>query len=264
MPNTTKVTFRYTKNNFLMNDFSLLLSKHLSLINTDFEKRPGFEAGANNHQLLNDGEKYTTRVFKIQSDLRRISEQLTHIRIFLNRYPFRQYYMDKGISQLEYIQYHTEALYHKVHTILEIMRLLVNEVYSLKIPAKDCSWIKMCQNLKKTEKPMKMLEAYFNTFKNMIDLRHLNSHRGYYEDEEKDNIDLKLGLFLHRDDYPIDEETKNKFPIRYINYFLKEHKKERVKLVEQVIEANEKLLTKFLASLFDRYSLQHTAFDESR
>lgn len=254
-----KVTFKYAKNNFLMNDFSLRLQKDISASMKDFEQKPGYVLGKNNHHLLSEPEKYTTRVFRIQSALTRTSEQLLQIKIFLNRYPFRQYYLEQGISQLEYIQYHTEVLFHKVHTILEIMRLLVNEVYQFKIPVKECSWLNLIKKLKKTEPPMKFLERYFKTFENLIDLRHLNSHRGYYEDDEKDKIDMDYGLFFYKEEYNgyiLDQELRDKMPIGVINYHLKEHKKKKVKLVEQVIEENEKNLTKFLGSLLNQYTFQ--------
>lgn len=254
-----QVTFKYTKNNFLMNPFSLRLQQDVLASMKDFDKTPGFVLGQNNHHLLSEHEKYTSRVFRIQAALTKTSEQLLHIKIFINRYPFRQYYLEQGISQLEYVQYHTEVLFHKVHTILEIMRLLVNEVYQLSIPSKECSWISLCKKLRKNESPMKCLELYFKAFENLIDLRHLNSHRGYYEDEEKDKIDLEYGLFFYKEEYngyTMDQEFKAKIPIGLINLHLKEHKKRKVKLVDMAIIENEKHLTKFLSSLLIQYELQ--------
>lgn len=248
-----------------MNPFSLSLQREVMESIKRLEQTEDFTQGQNNHDLLTERDKYTSRIFRIQSALRNTSEQLFHIKIFLNRYPFRKHYLEQGISQLEYIQYHTEALYHKVHTVLEIMRLMVNEVYQLNIPLKDCSWLKLKKKLSVTERPMECLTQYFDVFRNLIDLRHLNSHRGYYEDEEKDKIDLNFGLFFYKEEhngYRIDEDLKRHIPLPLINYMLKEHKSKRVKLVEEIIWLNEKYLTEFLSSLAIEYERQRLSLSD--
>ena len=247
-----------------MNPFSLLLQKDAIQAMNELGKRPGFVLGKNNHHLLSEREKYTSRVFRIQSALVSTSEQLLHIKIYLNRYPFRKYYFEKGISQLDYIQYHTETLFHKVHTVLEIMKLLLNEVCQLEIPPKDCSWIALLKKMKKTDPSMECLDRYFNAFQHLIELRHRNTHRGYYEDNDKERIDVNYGLMLYKEEingYEIDREIKKKLPIEMINHLLKKHKETRVKLVEKVIVENEKQLTAFLATLHQPYLKQLTIFD---
>jgi hypothetical protein len=162
-----KVIFTYGKNDLLMNFFSQRLQEDLSNAQKDFDKRAGYMQGENNHHLLNEDEKYTTNIFRIQSALATTSEQLLHIKLYINKYPFRKHYLAQGISQLEYIQYHMEALYHKVHTIHEIMLLLINEVYRLNLPATKCRWNMIAKKLASPEKPLKVVHRYFKTFENL-------------------------------------------------------------------------------------------------
>jgi len=258
-----EISIKFAKNNFLMNRFSIDLMNNVSISLKNLEAAKGFKIGENNHHLLSEVDKYHSRVFRIQNALVKTVEQLAQIRIFLNRYPLKKYYFEKGISQLEYVQYHTEVLFHKVHTILEIMKLLVNEVYQLDIAPKDCSWIELTKKVSKKTEPMKNLDLYFKTFGDLIDLRHSNTHRGYYEDQEKDDIDLKYGLAFYRleqEGHLIDEELKSNLSMPLINYMLREHKKKRVKLIDTCIKENERLLTLFLESLFDEYRRQMIKF----
>jgi|GEM_PF-2729151 len=251
-----KVTFTYGKKDFLMNYFSQILEEDLSAALKDFDKRTGFVQGENNQHLLTEDEKYTSRVSRIQSALSTTSEQLLHIRLYINRYPFRKHYLSEGISQLEYIQYHMEALYHKVHTIHEIMLLMINEVYGLNLPEIKCRWNAITKKLASTEKPLKIVHRYFKTFENLIGLRHLNSHRGYYEDEEKDKINLYYGVFFYKEEakgLKMDQDLKKMFPPALTRYKLIEFKKQKVELIDLIIKENDKQLHSFLESLLPIY-----------
>lgn len=255
----SRVIFTYGKNDFLMNYFSQRLQEDITSAQKDFDKRAGYLQGQNNHHLLNEDEKFTSRIFRIQSALANTSEQLLHIRLYINRYPFRKHYLSQGISQLEYIQYHMESLYHKVHTIHEIMLLVINEVYRLNLPAMKCRWNVLTKKLASTEKPLKIAHIHFKTFENLIGLRHLNSHRGYYEDEEKDKIDLNYGLFFFKEEakgLKINEDLKKMFPPALTRYKLNEFKKQKVQLIDLIIKENEKHLHNFLESLLPVYESQ--------
>lgn len=242
---------------YLFNPLSIELQYRMGEFSKDFEQRPGYVSGGYNHELLNEREKYVTRVFRIQRNLVETTDQIRYIRIFLNRYPFRKMYLENGISQLEYIRYHTEGLYHKVHTVLEIMRLLVNEVYQLNIPVKDCSWLQLCKHINKKTEPMKQMDAYYKTFKNLIDLRHISSHRGVFNDDEMDEIELYYGNAFSKYEargYVFENLNLNQNLLRYK---LREYKNKRVALVDQVKKINGELLDKFLTSLHSEFTRQH-------
>ncbi|WP_017259512.1 Cthe_2314 family HEPN domain-containing protein [Pedobacter arcticus] len=235
---------------YVNNPFSINLITSLSKSINDLDKRQGFILGENNHHLLNPEEKYISYVSKVHSNLIEVNNQISYIRIFLMRYPFKQHYKKNNISELEYIQYHMEVLFHKTHTVLEIMKLLVNKVYDLKIPEKDCNWLNMCKYINRKELCMKYIDSYYKTFENIIDSRHLSSHRGLFFDNQKDNIEIDMGFSLYKfEGYEVDEELKMIFPLRFIEFEIKRYKKSRVELVEKIILHKNKILKEFLSSL---------------
>lgn len=128
-----------TKNSYLNNELTLLLFKLSNKNRIDISKRDGYDNKKNNHHLLTEQEKYVIntmdQTFKIQG----LIEQLYFIKVFIRRFPFYTFYKENEINQLNYIQYHTEVLLHKIHTITEIMKLILNQVYLLKLTPKNCT-----------------------------------------------------------------------------------------------------------------------------
>lgn len=246
------MTKKINNYDFLLNPFSIKLLHLFSESTKNFEKRNGYISGGNNYEILSSTEKYLSDVFRVQSDISQIFEQLRHIRIYVQRYPLKAYYMNHGITQLDYIQYHIEAMIHKIHTIQEIMRLLINEVYKLELLPQNCSWRNLTKKISVTEKPMILLTRYASIFANIIAVRHLNSHRGYYKDADKDKIEINYGLNLYkfeREGYTVDEKFKEIIPLRYAEYFMKQHKKNKLKLIDEIILLVNVTLKQFLTSL---------------
>ncbi|WP_426324354.1 Cthe_2314 family HEPN domain-containing protein [Pedobacter sp. R-06] len=219
----------------------------------------GFLPGKNNFALLDGCKRYQSTIFRIQNTLTETTEQIDHIRIYMGRYPFKRYYFEKGISQLEYLQYHTEALFHKVHTIQEIMKLLINEVYQLDLPERNCSFSELAKKLEKKAAPMVIYDNYTQAFANLVSLRHVNTHGGTIGDKERDEINIYDGLTLYKFEakgYPMNREARDLLPMRIIEYRIREYKKKRLKVVDQVIEENARLLKEFLSSLHPEYLRQ--------
>ena len=133
-----------------------------------------------------------------------------------------------------------EVLFHKVHTISELKKLMINEVYKIGLSEKKCSW----ENLKKQSNlrnkvPMQILENYFKTFKHIINLRHLNTHRGHYNDEESIDISAPLNIYKwsEKDGYDVGEKFKLMMPKFLIEYKLRKFKKERIEFVKSASSA---------------------------
>jgi len=131
-------------------------------------KKDGFKIGQNNFHLLDKTEKYVSRVSKMNGDLRSVFEQINLVRIFMRRFPNRKFYYENGIGELDYMQYHTESLIHKVHTILEVMKLIVNEVYCLGIPKKECNWNTLTSKLNKKTTCLQIIDIYYKVFNDFI------------------------------------------------------------------------------------------------
>ena len=125
------------------------------------------------------------------------NDDIKKVEIFLRRFPNSKFLVENDIDNFAYIKYHMEFLYHKVHTILELKKLMINEVYKIGLHEKDCSW----ENLTKQKRlkniaPMLIVSNYFKTFKTAINYRHYNTHRGYYND--KDEIDISAPLKIYK------------------------------------------------------------------
>lgn len=238
---------------FLENPFTRNLIETYSKSLFDIDQREGFKLNGNNHHLLNDKEKYIIGIQKFHSNLIYSIEQIHFIKVFLKRYPNKEFLSANGINQLTYIQFHTEVLSHKIHTILEIMKLLVNEVYCLNIKPQDCSWVKLISKLDKSILPLKIIDLYFKTFERIIDLRHANSHRGIYSDSEKDEIDLDYGFGVYemheRLGIKTDDSFKRMFPKFLIDYKIKTYRKKRIDLIKRIQDIIYDLTKDFLTSL---------------
>ncbi|MFH4965832.1 Cthe_2314 family HEPN domain-containing protein [Gaetbulibacter sp. M235] len=245
------------KEKYINNPFTINLLYSTSVIINDLSKKPGFKYGQNNYHLLNIYEKYLSDVGKINSELRSVFEQIDFISIFLRRFPSKKFYHENGIGELEYIQYHTEVLFHKVHTISEIMKLLVNEVYCLGIERKDCNWKRLNQKLPKETPCLAQIENYHETFKEYIDYRHLNTHRGIYIDDEKDSIENEYGLGIYLIakslNYELGDDFKKAFPKVLIDYKIKILKKERIKFLCEIQNKINKSLKSFLTTLNEEF-----------
>jgi len=239
---------------FLNNVFTINLLQTYSAFIKDADKREGYVLGKNNHHLLNDIGKKISRIFSLHSNLTSTIEQIHFVKTFLKRYPNKEFLSKNNINQINYIQYHTEVLSHKVHTILEIMKLMVNEVYDLGIENKDCTWKAIISKLDKNTPSLKIIDKYYNTFQNIIDIRHINTHRGIYKDKKKDEIELDYGLSVYElyERIGIETEYTKNYPKFIINHKIKEYRKERLELVSKIQGLIYDLSKEFLTSLNDK------------
>ena len=254
-------------NKCLDNPFSLkLLDEHSQSVK-EFEKRDGYQAGKNNYHLLSEKEKYSSRIFRLECDLINTIDKIEYIKIFLARIPYKKYLWKNSIDELSYIQYHLETLYHKVHTILDVMKLLVNEVYCLGINEKDCSWKRLKAKVGEHIEAMKIINQYYEEFINILEYRHLNTHQGYFQDKEMDDIDFFTGYGLlklyNNMGLEPDEEMKDRISKLYIDIKLKRLREDKLQFIANIQNRVYDYLKRFLLSLNEEYnnklkSLKHT------
>lgn len=244
-------------NKCLNNPFSLkLMDVHKESV-YDAEKREGFQMRGNNYHLFSEKEKYTSRIFRLECDLVSTIEQIEYIKVFISKIPYKKFMWNHSIDELSYLQYHLEVLYRKVHTVLEIMKLMVNEVYMLGIKERECSWKNLKSKVGKDIEPMKDINQYYEIFIALIENRHLNSHRGYFQDEEMNKIDLLSGYGLmklyHKAGFEMDDELKKNISKLLIDIQLNKFREDKVKLIANVLEIIYGLLLRFLESLNPEY-----------
>jgi hypothetical protein len=239
-------------------------SNHLIDLMSEFlkngDKRDGYDINKNNYHLLNEKEKYRQRVWGLYCKMNNSIDNITHIKVFLRRYN-REFLFKNGIDDLSYIQYHLEVLFHKVHTILDLMKLMINEVYRLDISPKECSWDSLESRLNKNkEKPLLIINKYFTFFKNIIEMRHLNTHRGLFIDDKKEEIEINYGFGLYKmveGSYSAKmTDVLNVIPINAMKHKVKVYRSERIEFVQEVHFHIMTFAQEFYTSLYEKFSLE--------
>ena len=245
-------------NECLINKFVRSLLENQSSYMLNFENRVGYRPDENNYNLLTEKEKYTAGISQILTNFISTIEQLEFIKIFIRRTPYKKYLWNNSIDELKYIQYHLEVLFHKIHTILEIMKLLLNEVYILNFNEKNCTWQNLVSQLGTEIQPMVILNNYFTTFKNIIELRHLNSHRGFYLDQEQEEIDLYTGYGLlklyNNSGIEPDEEFNSRVSQQKIKEQISLFRKRKINIINNIQAKISEYSNDFLESLYEKYN----------
>jgi CRISPR/Cas system-associated protein endoribonuclease Cas2 len=216
-----------------------LLMEFLSTVNKlmhDLEKRVGFNYSKNNYHLFSLKEKYYMDIFNLYNRINYLKKDLEHIEIYLRVYPNAKYLAKNNIDKLEYIKYHTEVFFHKIYTIVEVQRLLLNQVYVLGLSEKQCSWNRIKKELgSKNLRALDVVEKYYDSFEHIIEARHLNTHRAIYNDADTD--DFSGGLFIYKSfeqlNKEVDDEFKKRSPKAFLEYELKIYRKDRVNFIKQ-------------------------------
>ncbi|MFY0631961.1 MAG: hypothetical protein JXR05_16485 [Flavobacteriaceae bacterium] len=225
----------------------------------DLEEHPEFELGQNNHHLLTDEAKKVSRISDFMSRLSGLISDIDKVIVFVRRFPSKTYYESNDMNQLDFIKYHFEVFIHKIHTILEVKKLLINDFYELGFENENCSWNNLKKHKKiKTSEVKKIVENYHETFKHLIELRHINTHRGIFND--KKNNDLNNDLFIYKgfEKFGLDigDDFRKIRPKFIVDYQIKEYRKERLKYIKEGREiANNyinQILTIILAEFFEK------------
>ena len=185
--------------------------------------------------------------------------------IFIKRYPLRKYYEENDIIEIDFIKYHNEVLIHKIHTILEVIKIAVNDILNLKLKSKNCNL-----NSMKTKPAFinsefyKLIEAYNKTFENQINHRHLNTHRAIYLDNINKDLASKLGFYklCKKMNIEIDDEIQNLMPEFILESKVKKHKKEKVIFFNEVINLSEDFIKKFNILIIE-YFFKNTLNNEA-
>jgi len=216
---------------------SELLVKFLKLIPSgrEVEKRVGYSSSKNNYNLLTPAEKYVMNIFNLYNRLTGLLADLDRVITFTKRYPASNYYEKNNIDKLDYLKYHTEVYLHKIHTIMEVKKLILDEVYELGIPEKDCSWTKIKRNqIVNQTRAFKLIELFYKSFDTVIEARHRNTHRALYESCLDLEVESTLEIYKLSEelDMEIDEDFYKYNPNFLLDYQLKLHRKERVTFMQ--------------------------------
>lgn len=211
-----------------------LIRQFLSILegtHTGIEKHSDFNWTGNNFHLLSDKGQYMQKVFRYYSRILDVQEDLRRIEIFLRRFPLKKFYEENDITYLDYSKYHMEVFFHKINTILDLLKLMVNEVFELGLSERKCTWDSLSKNSAVKNSPsLKVIEYFHKSFKHIIEARHLNTHRGYYDESESEDIRVPMMIYKNSEKFNMDigEDLKRIMPKFIIEYRLKEFRKKRI------------------------------------
>lgn len=215
-----------------------LYRKFIDVINSSIEElynHPERKSSQSNFHLLSEKGKYSSKVFEYYSKMNQTLDDLRKIEIFLRRFPLKNFYQDNEITHLDYIKYHTEVFYHKINTLLDLFKIIINNVYELGLSEKKCTW----ENLIKSEKSkqsvlIKVVECYYKSFEHVLIARNLNSHRGQFHDSEKDDLEDYLFLYKNSEKFNMElgDNFKKMMPKFYLQYKVKVYKNDKLKFIQ--------------------------------
>lgn len=210
---------------------------------------PEYNLNKNNHYLLSQEGKYANKVFSLYSKITEIKEDLRKIEVFLRRFPLKKFYEENEISHLDYIKYHTEVFYHKSNTLLDLFKLMTNEVYELGYSEKKCTWGNLIKSeIVKESLSIKVIEYYHKSFEHIIEARNLNTHRGIFKDSEKDYIESPMMIYKNSEKFNIElgDDFIKMMPKFYLEYKVKKYKNDRLLYIKSGNNVAEQYINFFM------------------
>lgn len=210
---------------------------------------PDFSYSKNNHHLLSPQGQYAQKVFRYYSRIMEILEDLKKVEVFLRRYPLKRFYEIYDIDYLSYSKYHMEVFFHKIHTLLDLLKLMLNEVLEIGLPTRKCTW----ESLKKHPKcqdsaSLQIIHYFHKSFEHVITARHLNTHRGIFNDEDSDDIRMPMMIYKNskRLNMEVGDDLRRIMPEFIIEYRLRKYKKEKVLFIKNGNEVATQYVNMFM------------------
>ncbi|MFC2186213.1 Cthe_2314 family HEPN domain-containing protein [Fulvivirgaceae bacterium LMO-SS25] len=202
--------------------------------------------GENNHRLLSSNGKEAVQIMDFLTRLDSLISDLGRVKVFIRRFPVKEYYESNDIDQLDFIKYHFEVFIHKIHTILEVKKLWLNDFYKIGLKEKDCTWDKLKVHSAIQKSPTKLIiESYYKSFQQIITVRHLNTHRAFYNDKKNDDLKSYLMKYNSFKKFGLDDYESIQ-PKVLIDYQIKEYRKKKFKYVENGTEIAEAFTIDFI------------------
>lgn len=206
-------------------------AKLLGVVLKNYKDYPEVEKWSSLYQLSNPFLRCLTTIEELEDDLNKVL-------VFIKRFPQKDYLAKNNINQFDYIRYHLEVYMHKIHTMLEVYRIWINDFYEIGLNHRDCSWNNLKGKKKIRDSQIRItLEDFYKTFKTTINNRHLNTHQAYYKDEEMERLHRiwKLHNFSDYLGFDKNEELKKLFPKYHLDEDINIFRKKKVNFV---IESN--------------------------
>lgn len=182
-------------------------------------------------------------------ELSNIKDDLKKVIIFLLRIPTKKFYEENEISELDYVKYHLEVFFHKVATGSDLLKLLVNVLFDLKIDNRKCNLINLKKNLSEQHHQgfIDLIEAYDETFETIKFFRNKSSHEAKFYDDEFERLAMFDNLYRNSKKFDIETETLNQImPVGYLEFKIKELRKGKIEWITEAINSYEMFIDKII------------------
>jgi hypothetical protein len=178
---------------------------------------------------LSPDEKYLLKFFNLNNNLLNSCDHLKYVIVFLKRFPHRKFYGKNSILEADYIQYHLEMFEHKLFTIFEILKLITNHVYQLKMPIRSCNLKSLIKYLGEQNLTITVLSEIDKQLLYWRKHRNYFVHQGeFIKDSKFDFLKTAEYYSFIAEKYKVEYDT-NLIPGIVIKFSLKGFKKKRIK-----------------------------------
>ena len=199
----------------------------MSLLITEIKNsdaKEGFDISKNNYHLLSKDGKYLLEFNDYFNRLNKLIDDLNIVIEFIEKLP--SFVLDRKelIDPINYINYHLEVFYHKISTINDVLKMMTNSVFRLGIPEINCNWEKIKNKRKDISNSVFcVIWRYHKTFKPLINIRQLNTHRAINVNPTSNEI---ASLLLLKKNTDSDDKSELFIPIELIENEIEKHRNE--------------------------------------
>lgn len=187
-----------------------------------------------NRQDFSINQLYIIDCFILFSSLLETASELENITIFLNRFD-KKYFINKGISQSYYIQYHLQTYVSKLFTITELFLLLTNQIYNFNLTPKKCNFTNI---IKKTENQhlKTLLINIFQNLKTWRSVRNASVHHNVFKKSdyfEMLSAEEFLWTIADKLNEKLDVDFVNIRPKSFVDFFIKQERHKKVNFIKE-------------------------------
>lgn len=176
------------------------------------------------------------------------------VRAFITRLPPKSFLQRHELNSMKYYEYQYNSFLHRVHTVVELMKLVANEAFQVGLTPQKCKWDELLTSKAFARSRMsRVIDSCFNKLGPHIEKRHISSHRGMIEHDTMGYMDAELSTIERMRSTgrfeALPEEVKRYFHPVYMKWRLKNFKAELLKEVDDTEQIILSHLRDFLGSL---------------
>jgi len=137
----------------------------------------------------------------------------------------------------------------KVATGADLLKLLVNVLFELKIDNHNCNIRNLKKNLSEEHYQgfLKLIDAYDKTFKTIKFFRNKSSHEAKFYDDEFERLAMFDNLYRSSKKFEIETESiRLIMPKGYLEFKIKELRTEKIEWITEAINAYEIYIDKII------------------